>query len=222
MNLFILLPVPVSRTRSVLKAIWAVARPLFLNRCARRLGIEVLYEPIEAWQDVGGVNLLDKLYADPVSWGMTFQSYVTLTMLQSHLRSNGAPIKVMERSLFSARHCFVENMLAEGSLNRGMYQVLQSWYDFIDEYHQVRADMFVYLRTSPEVAYQRLRLRGRDEEGGVTLAFLTRMHELHETWMENERVQRGIPMMVIDADKPLAGLNSEFEECIDVMFAAIR
>lgn len=59
----------------------------FLNRCARRMGVEV--EPIEEWQDFGGINLLKKLYADPVTLRMNFQTYVTLTMLQSHLRSNG-------------------------------------------------------------------------------------------------------------------------------------
>lgn len=193
----------------------------FLNRCARRTEMEVLYEPIEQWRNVGGVNLLDKLYADPVTWGMTFQSYVTLTMLQSHLSSNGAKLKVMERSLFSARHCFVESMTLEGALTPAMYQILQHWYDFIDKYHQVRPDMFVYLRTSPAVAYERLRARGRTEEGGVTLAFLTRLHELHESWMENECVHQGTPVMIVNADKPLVDLVSEYEESIEVMFAAV-
>lgn len=87
----------------------------------------MLPEPIDEWTNVGGVNLLQKLYSDPINWGMTFQTYVTLTMLQTHLRSNGAPIKIMERSIFSARHCFVENMLADGFLQPGMYNVLQEW-----------------------------------------------------------------------------------------------
>lgn len=193
----------------------------FLNRCARNSKMEVLCEPIEAWQDVGGVNLLEKLYADPVTWGMTFQTYVTLTMLQTHVRSNGAAVKVMERLIFSARHCFVESMRMEGTLNQGMYHVLQEWYDFIDEYHQVRADLIVYLRTTPAVAYQRLRERGRNEEGGVTLHYLTRLHELHETWIENERAHRSATIIVIDANKQLADLASDYEECVASILSAV-
>lgn len=193
----------------------------FLSRCAEEQGIEVLPEPIGDWKDVGGVNLLEKLYSDPVSWGMTFQSYVTLSMLKSHLRSNGSAVKVMERSIFSARNCFVESMLAEGSLLPGMYNVLQQWYNFIDEYHQVKADMIVYLRTSPEVAYRRLRSRGRSEEVGVPLSLLTRLHGLHEEWLERERL-RGTPVVTIDADSSLADLEPQYSICIANMFSAVE
>lgn len=58
-------------------------------------------------------------------------------------------------------------MLADGSLQPGMYDVLQEWYDFIDTYHQVQIDLIIYLRTSPEIAYNRLQTRGRQEEGSV-------------------------------------------------------
>lgn len=194
----------------------------FLSRCAGQEGIEVLPEPIGDWMDVGGVNLLERLYADPAGWGMTFQTFVTLSMLKSHLRSNGSAIKVMERSLFSARHCFVESMLAEGSLQPGMYGVLQEWYEFIDEFHQVRADVIIYLRTSPEVAYQRLRSRGRSEEGGVPLSLLRRLHDLHETWIERERSLRGTPVITIEADSLLPDLEPQYDICIANMFAAVE
>lgn len=194
----------------------------FLERCARHEGIEVLMEPINDWTNVGGVNLLEKLYNEPLNWGMTFQTYVTLTMLQSHLRSNGSAIKVMERSLFSARYCFVESMLTEGTLQPGMYQVLQEWYNFIDEYHQIRADMIIYMRTTPEVAFQRLRSRGRTEEGEVPIDLITRLHGLHESWIETERSIRGTPVVVIDADRPLAELEGQFNICIENMYTAIE
>ena len=43
-------------------------------------------------------------------WAMPFQSYVQLTMLDNHLHQSAKPVKLMERSIFSARYCFVENM----------------------------------------------------------------------------------------------------------------
>ena len=136
--------------------------------------------------------------------------------------SNGASIKVMERSLFSARHCFVESMLSEGSLQPGMFHVLQEWFDFIDVFHQPRVDLIVYLRTSPAVAYERLLSRGRPEEASVPLQLLARLHELHEEWIAIERDVKGTPVVIIDADQSLADLEPQFAMCIDNMYRAIE
>lgn len=43
------------------------------------------------------------MYKEPERWAMPFQSYVTLTMLQSHVHATNKPIKLMERSIFSSR-----------------------------------------------------------------------------------------------------------------------
>lgn len=43
------------------------------------------------------------MYKEPERWAMPFQSYVTLTMLESHTLQTRKPVKLMERSMFSAR-----------------------------------------------------------------------------------------------------------------------
>lgn len=43
------------------------------------------------------------MYKEPERWAMPFQTYVTLTMLQTHTLATEKSIKLMERSLFSAR-----------------------------------------------------------------------------------------------------------------------
>jgi deoxyadenosine/deoxycytidine kinase len=50
------------------------------------------------------------LYNDPHRWGFTFQSNAQLTLAKLHAQPTKSPIKVMERSIFSARYCFVENL----------------------------------------------------------------------------------------------------------------
>ncbi|KAH9362443.1 hypothetical protein HPB48_020147 [Haemaphysalis longicornis] len=50
------------------------------------------------------------MYKDPKRWGLTFQTYVQLTMMQLHLEPVPSPVKIMERSLHSARYVFVENL----------------------------------------------------------------------------------------------------------------
>lgn len=43
------------------------------------------------------------MYKNPEKFSMPFQSYVFLTMLQMHTKETEHPIKLMERSLYSAR-----------------------------------------------------------------------------------------------------------------------
>lgn len=103
----------------------------FLSRCARYTCIEAIAEPVDKWTNVAGVNLLEKFYADPATWSIAFQSLVTLTMLKNHLQPVEKPIKVMERSWLSARHCFIESMLADGILPPCNYEILRDWNRFI-------------------------------------------------------------------------------------------
>lgn len=85
------------------------------------VNLKVLTEPVNLWRDLNGTNLLDLMYVDPNKWAYPFHSYVQLTMLQNHLemaehgllnpRVDEHFISIMERSIFSARYCFLENLL---------------------------------------------------------------------------------------------------------------
>ena len=41
--------------------------------------VELLPEPVKQWTDLGGHNMLQKLYEDPKKYNFQFQSYVLLT-----------------------------------------------------------------------------------------------------------------------------------------------
>lgn len=41
----------------------------------------------------------------------------------------------------------------------------------------------VYLKTDPEVAYQRIKTRNRSEEKDVPFEYIKHLHELHEKWL---------------------------------------
>ena len=73
-----------------------------------------MYEPVDQWKAVQGRdgthNTLELMYQDARRWSLTFQSYVQLTMLQKHKQKCPKPIKLMERSVHSGRHCFIENL----------------------------------------------------------------------------------------------------------------
>ncbi|XP_031697080.1 thymidine kinase 2, mitochondrial-like isoform X2 [Anarrhichthys ocellatus] len=72
--------------------------------------VKVLTEPISKWRNVRGHNPLALMYQDPERWGITLQTYVQLTMLDTHLSAMTAPVRMIERSIFSAKYIFVENL----------------------------------------------------------------------------------------------------------------
>jgi len=184
----------------------------FLNYFKQRAEYQVLTEPIDKWQNLHGHNLLELKFKQPELFQFPFQSYATLTRLQQHLQATeGKPIKMMERSLFSARYCFVENLKATDSgLHDGMYHVLQEWYNYIDEHHSIKCDLIIYLQSTPELAFERLKQRGRQEEASVTLNYLQKLHERHENWLIHKQYPVPAPVMVVDVNKDL---QSECQRC---------
>ena len=56
----------------------------------------------------------------------------------------------MERSIFSAKYCFVENLMRSGKMPLSEYEVLSSWFDFLLTSPQVDlgVDLIVYMRVS--------------------------------------------------------------------------
>ena len=74
----------------------------------------------------------------------------------------------MERSLYSVRHCFVENFHNTGKISDAEFSVLCEWFDFLaglgSSKVDIGVDLIVYLRTIPEIAYERAKVRARKEE----------------------------------------------------------
>lgn len=102
-------------------------------------------------------------------------------------------------------------MLRTEVLHRGMYNILQEWYGFIHDNVHVQADLIVYLQTSPEVVYERMKKRARSEESCVPLEYLKQLHELHENWLIHGAQHRPAPVLVLDANLDLNNIGSEYK-----------
>ena len=51
----------------------------------------------------------------------------------------------------------------------------------------VFSDFIVYLKTDPEVVYERICARGRTEEDSISLSYLKSIHKLHEDWLFHKK-----------------------------------
>ncbi|OQR70676.1 deoxynucleoside kinase-like, partial [Tropilaelaps mercedesae] len=161
----------------------------FLKQFEHLLDVTILPEPVNRWLSVGGrYNLLELMYEQPKKYALTMQTYVQLTMLQNHRQPVKTQFKLMERSLYSARYCFVENLFRSDLLSEVETLILDEWFHHLitAEAEACKADIVVYLRTDPEVALNRIQLRAREGEKTVGLDYLCALHELHEQWFMNQ------------------------------------
>lgn len=55
----------------------------------------------------------------------------------------------------------------------------------------------MYLRTTPEVVYERMKARARSEEKCIPFEYLKQLHELHENWLIHGHHERPAPVSLL-------------------------
>ncbi|XP_056147697.1 thymidine kinase 2, mitochondrial isoform X2 [Lampris incognitus] len=111
--------------------------------------MEVLIEPVSKWRNVHGHNPLGLMYQDPSRWGITLQTYIQLTMLDGHLSTISAPVRMMERSIYSSKYIFVENLYRSGKMPEVDYIILTKWFDWIIDNISITVDLIAVQVTAP-------------------------------------------------------------------------
>lgn len=178
----------------------------------QKLDAHVVFEPHDQWQQVGGgENILDRFYKDTSRWAYTFQSYAFVTRVrtqQEHAKKYPFMPHIVERSVYSDRYCFAKNCFELGYMNALEWKLYQEWFSWlVDNYTKV-PNGFIYLKTNPDMCYQRLTKRARSEESGVSLDYLKSLHNKHESWLINKN---GITDQLVDIPVLTVDGNQEFE-----------
>ncbi|XP_060853434.1 deoxynucleoside kinase-like isoform X1 [Rhopalosiphum padi] len=199
----------------------------FLEQFADCPNVYLVKEPVHKWQDVQGHNFLFSffqglMYKDPKRWSFAFQSIVQRTMLELHQARPERPgqnIKIMERSIYSARNIFVENLYKDNLMAAPEYSVLDAWYKWLIGNVEIESDLIIYLRTDPEVAYQRIKTRNRFEEKDVSFEYIEHLHNLHDKWLNvhNTDVPKNIPVMIVDANQSMDSVRKQFKGIRDLI-----
>jgi len=193
----------------------------FLKHFQKLPDFAVVDEPISKWRDCQGHNLLELMYKDPQKWSLCFQSYVQLTMLDLHVKPVLKPVKMMERSIFSAKYCFVKNLKDQGLMNDAEYTVLTEWFDFIQETIPLQVDLIVYLKTDPQVVFERIAARGRTEENSITLPYLQSIHKLHEDWLIHKKFGPVPRVVTVDANEDLSKMMTSYSMCEETIIQKV-
>lgn len=184
----------------------------FLDHMARYANVGISREPLEKWTNLNGFNLLQQMYENPEKWSYTCQNYTMLTHLENHLKISEKDIKILERSIYSVRYCFCEALLMDQKIDKASHEVFVKWFEYAEKCVRNRTDLIIYLRTTPEVAYERIQKRNRIEEKSVPFEYISRLHNLYEAWLFDETtVQNKIPIFVLNGNLPLETIRTEYE-----------
>ena len=162
--------------------------------------VEFVEEPVSQWQNLGGMNLLEKFYEDPDRWGFSFEFYVMLSKLKALAKSaeSPKPIIILERSLFSNK-IFMDISATLGKLNDLEYHMLMRIFDFFIQNVYPILNGVIYLKTPVEVCYKRINIRNRGEESTIDKDYLNLLHGKFEQFA----VDSTIPTLVINGDYDL-------------------
>ncbi|CAH8543468.1 unnamed protein product [Schistosoma turkestanicum] len=172
---------------------------------------EVVHEPLYLWKDARGYDLFELMYQDQRRWSVPFQAQVLVTLLDLQSKPPNKPVRLLERSIYSSRYCFTENMHNNGSISDADYEELLKIYQWIFKYKSLPIDLIVYLRANPTVCFERLHARNRSGEEGIALKYLEDLHELHEAWLIERRFgPLPAPVLVFDCNKPFPELLSVY------------
>jgi deoxyadenosine/deoxycytidine kinase len=158
-----------------------------VGRVLKESGLfDFIEEPVEAWQEGFAGNLLDAFYSDMQRWAFTFQitAFVTRAKTwQEVLALTNHRRVVLERSIFTDRYVFGTNSHRLGGMSDLEWQVYCGLWDFLTSNYCVEPDCILYYRTPAEVCLERMKLRGRHEESGVSLEYLRQLETLHDEWL---------------------------------------
>lgn len=189
---------------------------------------EVIPEPVSKWQNVESAtsqsvlspqqtasNLLQMMYQDPKRWSYTFQTFSCMSRLRTQLQPPPASllqcienaVQVYERSIYSDRYIFAQNMFELDCINSTEWAVYQDWHSLLVEQFgsKVRLEGIIYLRASPQTCLERLGRRGREEEQGIQLDYLETLHKQHDNWLINKSTEvhfdhlKNLPVLELDA-----------------------
>ncbi len=202
----------------------------FLRLIDEKLPAQIVYEPLDQWQKASpDQNLLDHFYKDTKRWAYTFQSYAFITrVMQQHKKQleTGALLQVLERSVYSDRYCFAKNCFEMGTMSSLEWSLYQEWFDWLVDTYAQKPDGFIYLRTSPEKCFSRLKKRARQEEGIVPLSYLQSLHTKHEEWLiEKKNIAtylQQVPVLVLETDVEFENDPDQMEKYLQEIAGFMR
>ena len=169
------------------------------NRHSDKNDIAFIAEPVDKWlelKDSDDSNILEKFYNDQKRWSYSFQMNAFITRTKSIIANKAKRVVFVERSVITDRRVFAELLKESGKISELEWSLYDQWYEWLLNDYNVRPDIYVYLRASPDTSYKRMLERKRKEENGVPLDYIKSVSKKHDDWLLNEKESQVVTLSV--------------------------
>ena len=159
---------------------------------SRTYGVKPFYEPNDE------NPYLADFYKDMKRWAYQSQLYFLSNKFRLHQELDRQPgVVALDRTIFEDAEIFAMALMQMRKISKRDWETSQSFYGAIlDAIHP--PDLMIYLRCSMRTLRRRIRLRGRQMEQDVPLAYLKRLDRLYEKWIKSYCMS---DVLVLDTDK---------------------
>lgn len=172
----------------------------------RRYSITPFFEPNER------NPYLTDFYTDMRRWSFASQVYFLAAKFRMHLELESHPRNVIQdRTIWEDAEIFAENLYRKRLMSKRDYDTYRLLYEAIRD--RLRPpDLMIYLRCPVRAVRKRIALRGRESEKAVPTAYLRRLHDIYERWIESYRLS---PLVILPTDK--LDYVTDLVDCHDIL-----
>jgi len=132
--------------------------------------------------------MLEKFYQDQSKYAFSFQmmAYISrLSTFKTAISENPqATIFITERSLDTDKYVFARMLFDDLKIEDVNYQIYNTWFElFAKEYpiHKI-----IYVKTDPEICYERISKRSRTGEDCIPIDYLKKCDYYHDDMMSTK------------------------------------
>ena len=184
----------------------------------KEVGLDVIFEPVDIWTSIkndNGKTLLEEFYNDQKRYAYTFQSIAFRTRVQNI--ENSKVNTVIERSIFTDRNVFAKTCYENGMMNEIEWNDYTSWFDWLATSFNINPKGYIYLRTSPDISYDRIKKRSRSGEETIPFDYLNELHNKHENWLLDEP-----NVLILDVNEDFENNSGKLNDMIEKVLKFIN
>lgn len=182
-----------------------------LNYFSQFEEFETVNEPVSKWQNFSGHNMLNLMYENPKEHAFKFQLYSLLTLIEDYLEPQKKPFRIVERSIPS-QTCFVQTLVQQNVLDDVSRAIVDEWTKFLVNKFNIKTDVIIYIKTTPEKLLQRIQSRGRTEENTIDIDYLQKLHDANEKFIKSNANAK---LCIVDGDLSREDVVNEYRKCYD-------
>jgi thymidine kinase len=176
---------------------------LKLIQSNKPIEMNIYNEPLHDWS-----KWLELFYSDMNKHSFGFQ----MRVLKSHLDKKDILNGIFERSPLSCQKVFGELLYEDNKMNELEWNLTNEFnYDY-----GWNPDYVVYLKCDPQICYQRIKQRNRNDEQSIDINYLERIHEKYEKLYTD---CKSFKVITIDASN---SIEKVYEDVMDLVIRKIR